>query len=265
MTTRSLSVLPLTALFATLAFTGCTSSSNEDETAGQDTDTDASDDTSSTATPTAKLQMLLTDAPADLTHAAKIEVTIDEVRVHVDVADAESDDSDVSTDDSDASSDDTDTSVAASFTGDDTDAPGESDTDSSGDTDSSSDTDAPSDVEEAAAGASGWKTVCASPAVFDLLTLTGGVTSPMCPEATIDAGKLTQIRLVVSAAQITWDDGRDPTALTIPSGEVKIVGLAKALPADGALSLTLDFDAAESIHEAGPNYVMRPTIKVVDN
>jgi hypothetical protein len=118
-------------------------------------------------------------------------------------------------------------------------------------------------VEDAERGKSGWKTVCSNPMEFDLMSLMNGVTTPMCPEAVIDAGLITQIRLIVSAGEVTWTDGREPTPLQIPSGTIKIVGLAREIGAEDVLEMTLDFDARESIHKAGQKLVMRPTIRVL--
>lgn len=172
-----------------------------------------------------KLQMNLTDAPFDVALAKELKVTIDEVKVHVAVgADAESD------------------------AGEAADA-GEAGADGG-------------DAAAAPAGKSGWKTVCSTSAEFDLLTLTNGKTAPMCPEATVDSGKLTQVRLVVSSGVITWLDGSADTALEVPSGVVKLVG-NQELAAGGQVSMTLDFDAAQSVVQAGVKFQLKPSIKIV--
>lgn len=166
------------------------------------------------------VQMLLTDAPADLSLAKSVNVTIDEVKVHVAVT---------------------------------------------ADTEASTPAPEDSDATETGEGKSGWKTVCKESKTFDLLTLTGGKTTPMCGEAEIDQGKITQIRLPVSKAVIVWQDGSE-TVLDIPSADktgVKIVGLAKELK-DDANEIKLDFDAAASIQVTGTSFSMKPTIKVVD-
>lgn len=110
-------------------------------------------------------------------------------------------------------------------------------------------------------GTTGWKTVCSTPAEFDLLTLTGGKETPMCADAKIDAGKITQIRLVVSKGVITWKDGSEASNLEIPSGTIKIVG-NQEVAEDSTLNMTLDFDAAASVIEAGSKYQLKPTIKI---
>jgi hypothetical protein len=174
-----------------------------------------------------KLSMLLTDAPLDIALAKELKVTIDEVKVHVAVS------GDSATDGGDAS-----------------DAGGEA-TDSDG-----------GSVAASASGKSGWKTVCSTPSQFDLLSLTNGKTAPLCPEATVDSGRLTQVRLVVSSGVITWKDGTADTALEVPSGVIKLVG-SQELAAGGAASMTLDFDAAQSVVVAGAKFQLKPTIKIV--
>lgn len=174
-----------------------------------------------------KLSMLLTDAPLDIALAKELKVTIDEVKVHVAVS-----------------------GDSVADAGDSADA-GEEATDSDG-----------GSVAVSASGKSGWKTVCSTPAEFDLLSLTNGKTTPMCPEGTVDSGRLTQVRLVVSAGVITWKDGTADTKLDVPSGVVRLVG-SQELAAGGAASMTLDFDAAQSVVVAGAKFQLKPTIKVV--
>ncbi|MEN9797460.1 MAG: hypothetical protein RL653_1156 [Pseudomonadota bacterium] len=180
----------------------------------------------SNAVGTTPFTLKLTDAPLDIALAKELKVTIDEVKVHV-VVDGDSD---------------ADAGEPADDAGTDT-------------------SDAGSDA-VAATGKSGWKTVCGTQAEFDLLTLTNGKTTPMCPEANIDSGKITQVRLVVSAGTLTWKDGSADTALEVPSGTIKIVGVQTLQPGTPA-SMTLDFDAAQSVVVAGTKFQLKPTIKIV--
>ena len=176
---------------------------------------------------TTPFTLKLTDAPFDSALASTLKVTIDEVKVHVVV------DGDTASDAGDAAED----------------------------VDAGTSSEAGSD-DSAATGKSGWKTVCSTPAEFDLLSLTNGKTTPMCPEANIDSGKLTQVRLVVSKGTITWKDGTPDTALEVPSGTVRIVG-EQTLQAGTPASMTLDFDAAQSVVVAGSKFQLKPTIKIV--
>jgi hypothetical protein len=171
-----------------------------------------------------KLSMLLTDAPLDIALAQELKVTIDEVKVHV----AVSGDSAADAGDAGEEAEESDGGSAAA----------------------------------AASGKSGWKTVCSTPAEFDLLSLTNGKTTPMCAEASVDSGRLTQVRLVVSSGVITWKDGSAATQLDIPSGVIKLVG-NQELTAGGSVSMTLDFDAAKSVVSAGAKFQLKPTIKIV--
>lgn len=170
-----------------------------------------------------RLQLNLTDAPFDVALAKELKVTIDEVKVHVAVT-------------------------------------GEAEADAGAESGEV----APDggDAVSAPAGKSGWKMVCSTPAEFDLLTLTNGKTTPLCAEATVDSGKLTQVRLVVSSGVITWLDGSADTKLEVPSGVVKLVG-NQELAAGGQVAMTLDFDAAQSVVQAGQKFQLKPTIKIV--
>jgi len=165
----------------------------------------------------ADVQMLLTDAPADLALATAVNVTIDKVQLHVVL-----------------------------------------------EGDGAGDENATGDAEE---GKSGWRTVCSTQATFNLMELTGGKTAAMCPEAEIDSGKITQVRLMVSKAEIKWQDGSS-SEVTIPSSEqtgIKIVGLARSLKEGEGNELTLDFDAKASIEvTASTSYTLKPTITLVE-
>lgn len=84
-------------------------------------------------------------------------------------------------------------------------------------------------------------------------------------EIELEAGKYTQVRLIVSEGEVTVDGKTHP--LKIPSGEVKIQG-PWTIPEGVLAVLVLDFDAEESLHvvQAGnkDKYILRPVIKPID-
>lgn len=105
----------------------------------------------------------------------------------------------------------------------------------------------------------GWVTVVDTPQTYDILTLRAAET--LLGQKTLTPGKYTQIRLVVSEANIVIDGERHN--LTIPSGEVRLVQ-PFTISEDAITSLLLDFDARESVVETGGTYQLHPTIRVVD-
>ena len=82
-------------------------------------------------------------------------------------------------------------------------------------------------------------------------------------DVTLDEGKYTQIRLVVTEGQIVI--GGETYDMTVSSSEVKIPFVFNVM-ADGATEILLDFEAEHSIHvvNAGlsEKYILRPVIRV---
>ncbi len=94
---------------------------------------------------------------------------------------------------------------------------------------------------------------------------------------TIAPGTYTMIRLTVESARIFFDNAASsPTpcassidapagassALTIPSGEVKLNGSFN-LTSSAATTVLLDFDGESSIIQNGSNYTMQPVVRIV--
>lgn len=110
---------------------------------------------------------------------------------------------------------------------------------------------------------SGWSTVRADSATYDLLVLRNGSrailgTSPLLP------GHYTQIRLIVGEGSYVIDNGVKH-ALTIPSGAQSGIKLNHGfdIAAGQTYELLLDFDAEKSIHVTGNGkYMMNPVIRV---
>ena len=106
---------------------------------------------------------------------------------------------------------------------------------------------------------SGWLTVVEGPVTYDLVAIND--VNELLGEKQLAAGIYTQIRLDVDKALVTIN-GTEHN-LTIPSKTVKLVKEFEIK--DGVTTtLTLDFDAENSVHEASDGkYIMRPTIKVL--
>ena len=118
-----------------------------------------------------------------------------------------------------------------------------------------------SDVEVHFAGVDeeGWFTVVEEAKTFDLIAIED--VKEFLGTAELSVGKYTQIRLNIIEALVTINGTEYD--LTIPSKTVKLVKAFNIEPNE-TTTLTLDFDAQESIHSAGKDkYIMRPTIKVI--
>lgn len=94
---------------------------------------------------------------------------------------------------------------------------------------------------------------------FDLITIKG--VKEFLGTAELRAGKYTQVRLQVDKALVTID-GKEYD-LTVPSDKLKLVREFEI--AEGkTTTLTLDFDAKDSIYDAGKgDYKLKPTIKII--
>jgi len=106
---------------------------------------------------------------------------------------------------------------------------------------------------------SGWHTIVNGTKTFDLIKLMN--VKEVLGSADLEPGKYTQIRLTVETA-VAVINGNEYT-LTIPSKTVKLVHEFDIVKNE-TTTLTIDFNAQESIHSTGADeYVMRPTIKVI--
>lgn len=107
----------------------------------------------------------------------------------------------------------------------------------------------------------GWVTVSSQPGTYDLLTLRNGL-SALLVDRQLPAGDYTQIRLRLGTGNSVVVAG-ESFPLTIPSGLRTGLKLNHPFTIEsGALyEITLDFDAARSIHQTGNGvYMMRPVI-----
>ncbi len=74
----------------------------------------------------------------------------------------------------------------------------------------------------------------------------------------VAAGKYTQIRIVVTSASGTMMGGNS-VPMTVPDGILK-TDTPFDLKAGGVTTVTLDFDLAHSIHQAGGSWVFMPVL-----
>ena len=109
-------------------------------------------------------------------------------------------------------------------------------------------------------GDAGWKILTNQSKTFDLIAIKG--VSAMLGSINLDVGKYTQIRLYLTNATVTINGVKQ--SLKIPSGVLKLVHPFTIKGGD-TLTLTLDFDAEKSVHQAGTQYIMRPTIKIIES
>lgn len=114
-----------------------------------------------------------------------------------------------------------------------------------------------------------WITVAQPHGTYDLLTLQDGNTELLGIEK-IPAEKYTQMRLILS--EESNDSQRHPFgnyveingtahALTVPSMTLK-ENHNFSMAADGNMTMTIDLDAAASIHEAGDKWILTPVLHV---
>jgi hypothetical protein len=107
----------------------------------------------------------------------------------------------------------------------------------------------------------GWQTVSAQPGIYDLLTLRNGV-SVLLVDGQLPAGHYTQIRLLLGPDNSVVVDGVSHD-LTVPSGLQSGLKLNHEFTIEGGelYEITLDFDAARSVHLTGSGvYMLRPVI-----
>lgn len=112
---------------------------------------------------------------------------------------------------------------------------------------------------EGAETESNWFTVVNGPVTYDLIEIKD--VTEVLGQKVLDAGRYTQVRLTVDKALVTID-GIEQN-LEIPSKTIKLVK-GFTIEANKTTSITLDFDAQESIIQAGDKYQMKPTIKIVE-
>lgn len=110
---------------------------------------------------------------------------------------------------------------------------------------------------------SGWTVIDNTTRTFDLLTLTNGA-SAVLGQKQLSPGHYTQIRLKLGTGSTVIVEGQS-NPLDIPSGAQTGLKLNHEfdIAANTLYELTVDFDAARSIHATGKTYKMTPVVRVI--
>jgi len=108
-----------------------------------------------------------------------------------------------------------------------------------------------------------------SPYTIDLLQFTDGFTTELVPPVILESGKYTQIRLIISHADISFDDGASTDPVEIPSENLKTdKNFTFDVQGGGAVDITVDFDLSQSLvvtDESGTlSYKLKPVLHIVD-
>lgn len=122
----------------------------------------------------------------------------------------------------------------------------------------------------------GWIVLCSETRTVDLLALLNNVFTPLCTHTladggleaapiTVPAGRISQLRLHVTSARLTFVNSPDQT-LTIPSGSTSglKIDVQRDVPSGSTLELKLDFDAGASLTKLGNGtWRMGPVLHVL--
>lgn len=103
---------------------------------------------------------------------------------------------------------------------------------------------------------------------IDLMGLTGGITDDLLTDYIVESGEYNWLRLVVAndPGNIELVDGTvEP--LTIPSGAQTGLKMNRGftIAVGGVTQFTIDFDLRKSVHLANGQFILRPTLRLVDN
>jgi len=103
---------------------------------------------------------------------------------------------------------------------------------------------------------SGWTSLPLSTPQIDFVGL-GSVTQLLSLDRAAP-GKYTQVRIVINSVEGVLPDGRHVN-VTVTDGELKTVAPFE-LAGGGAVTITLNFDLASSIHGANEKWIFRPVL-----
>ncbi len=109
-----------------------------------------------------------------------------------------------------------------------------------------------------------------SPYTIDLLYFSDGFTTELVPPVSLESGKYTQIRLVVSHADISFNNGETGDPVEVPSEHLKTdKNFTFDVPDGGAVDITVDFDLSQSIVVTDDglgtlSYKLKPVLHIVD-
>jgi len=105
------------------------------------------------------------------------------------------------------------------------------------------------------------------PKTLDLLDLTGGNAELIVDGQVLPAGQVEWIRLMVNEANSYVVNANGQQNLTIPSGAQSGLKLNRpvTIPEDGVAEFIIDFDLRKSVHISNQGYMLRPTLRLIDN
>ena len=117
-------------------------------------------------------------------------------------------------------------------------------------------------AEDSTGADSGWITLATHAGFYDLLTLQNGVDT-LISASSVPTDTLQQIRMILGDSNRVVVNGVS-YALTIPSGAESGLKINLGRLLNPTLdSLTIDFDAAASVHATGNDrYMLRPVLRV---
>jgi len=107
------------------------------------------------------------------------------------------------------------------------------------------------------------------PYTIDLLYFSDGFTTELVPPVSLEYGKYTQIRLVVSRADISFNNGETWDPVEVPSEHLKTdKNFTFDVPDGGAVDITVDFDLSQSIVVTDDGsgtilYKLKPVLHIV--
>lgn len=118
---------------------------------------------------------------------------------------------------------------------------------------------------EPASGVASWVDLPSTAGVYDLLKLQNGIDTTLVNTSQLAEGRITQMRLMLGSNNTIMIDSTI-YPMTVPSGSQSGIKLVGGLDVDPnqTLNVLIDFDAAQSVVEAGSGkYQLKPVIKVV--
>jgi len=106
------------------------------------------------------------------------------------------------------------------------------------------------------------------PVRVNLLDYTGTDRVVLLDDETVPTGRYEWIRLYVEDAEIVLDEANGVSeSIWIPSNDntgLKLVN-GFTVSQDGQSDFTIDFDLRKSVHDTANGYLMRPTLRLIDN
>ncbi len=121
---------------------------------------------------------------------------------------------------------------------------------------------------------SGWVSLplVEEPYTIDLLQFQDGNTTDLVPPTKLEAGKYTQVRIVVSSANLRIDDGgtTEDIPVDVPSGNLKTdKNFIFDVDKDAAVDLVVHFDLSKSLVVTGPavnpSYKLKPVLHLFED